>query len=146
MIGYSDQIEQLMQAANVMISKLGGLTTFEAFACRLPIVADATTAPMPQEAGAAEMIERRGAGVLLKNPVDIVPVIRRMVEDSPYYAGLRAAAAGLALPDSTQRIVEDYGVDSCAGDCCDGRRHRRRFSAHRDPLEDSRTCFPAPAT
>lgn len=106
-IGYSEQIEQLMQAANVMVSKLGGLTTFEAFACRLPIVADATTPPMPQEAGAAEMIEQRGAGVLLKHPADIVPVIRQMVEDSRYYAGLRAAAAGLALPDSTQRIVEE---------------------------------------
>ncbi|MEJ7710735.1 MAG: hypothetical protein WKF84_12920 [Pyrinomonadaceae bacterium] len=90
-----------------MISKLGGLTTFEAFACRLPIVADATTVPMPQEAGAAEMIERRGAGVLLRNPADIVPVVRRMVEDSRYYAGLRVAAAGLALPHSTQRIVEE---------------------------------------
>jgi UDP-N-acetylglucosamine:LPS N-acetylglucosamine transferase len=32
-----------MQSANVMISKLGGLTTFEALACRLPIIADATT-------------------------------------------------------------------------------------------------------
>src|SRR5215510_12988976 len=31
-IGYSEHIEQLMGAANVMISKLGGLTTFEAFA------------------------------------------------------------------------------------------------------------------
>ncbi|HYJ46998.1 MAG TPA: hypothetical protein VEV81_10325, partial [Pyrinomonadaceae bacterium] len=29
-IGYSEQIEQLMSAAHVMISKLGGLTTFEA--------------------------------------------------------------------------------------------------------------------
>src|SRR3712207_8539502 len=27
-IGYSDEIEKLMSAANVMISKLGGLTTF----------------------------------------------------------------------------------------------------------------------
>ncbi len=30
-IGYSDEIEKLMQSANVMISKLGGLTTFEAW-------------------------------------------------------------------------------------------------------------------
>jgi len=36
-IGYSDEVEQLMRAANVMISKLGGLTTFEALSCRLPI-------------------------------------------------------------------------------------------------------------
>ena len=44
-IGYSEHVEQLMSAANVMISKLGGLTTFEAFACRLPIIADAIPLP-----------------------------------------------------------------------------------------------------
>ena len=54
-----------MSAANVMISKLGGLTTFEAFACRLPIIADVTTEPMPQEAGAAKLLAKRGAGVLV---------------------------------------------------------------------------------
>ncbi len=106
-IGYSDQVEQLMQAANVMISKLGGLTTFEAFACRLPIIADATTPPMPQEAGAANMIQQRGAGVLLNHAHDIVPVVRRMVEDSKYYAGLRAATVGLTILGSTKRIVEE---------------------------------------
>ncbi|MBV8857944.1 MAG: hypothetical protein JOZ02_13500 [Acidobacteria bacterium] len=106
-IGYSEQVEQLMQAANVMVSKLGGLTTFEALACRVPIIADATTPPMPQESGAATMLARRGAGVLLKRAADIVPEVRRMVEDSRYYSNLRAATAGLALPDSTRRIVEE---------------------------------------
>ncbi|MGB8508667.1 MAG: glycosyltransferase, partial [Pyrinomonadaceae bacterium] len=55
-IGYSEHVEELMQAANVMISKLGGLTTFEALACRVPIIADAITPPMPQESGAATML------------------------------------------------------------------------------------------
>jgi processive 1,2-diacylglycerol beta-glucosyltransferase len=109
-IGYSEQVEQLMQAANVMVSKLGGLTTFEALACRVPIIADATTPPMPQESGAATMLARRGAGVLLKHAGDIVPVVRRMVEDSRYYASLRAAAANLARPDATRRIVEEIAA------------------------------------
>ncbi|HEY0377041.1 MAG TPA: glycosyltransferase [Pyrinomonadaceae bacterium] len=106
-IGYSENIEQLMSAANVMVSKLGGLTTFEAFACRVPIIADATTAPMPQEAGAASLIERRGAGVLLSRTVDIVPVVRRMLEDSKHYAAMRAATLGLAIPNATRYIVEE---------------------------------------
>ncbi|HEY0173681.1 MAG TPA: hypothetical protein VGB98_21895 [Pyrinomonadaceae bacterium] len=106
-IGYSEQVEQLMHAANVMVSKLGGLTTFEALACRVPIIADATTPPMPQESGAATWLAKRGAGVMLERAVDIVPVVRRMVEDSRYYASLRAATAGLALPDATRRIVEE---------------------------------------
>ncbi|HZH90973.1 MAG TPA: hypothetical protein VEX70_10210 [Pyrinomonadaceae bacterium] len=106
-IGYSEHVEQLMQAANVMISKLGGLTTFEALACRVPIIADATTAPMPQEAGAGTLIAKRGAGVLLERAADIVPAVRRMAEDTRYYAAMRAATAGLAIPHSTRRIVEE---------------------------------------
>ena len=106
-IGYSEHVEQLMGAANVMISKLGGLTTFEAFSCRLPIIADATTQPMPQEAGAARLIVKRGAGVLLERATDIVPVIKRMVEDTAHYSALRAATVGLAIPNATRHIVEE---------------------------------------
>ena len=109
-IGYSEQVEQLMSAANVMISKLGGLTTFEAMACRLPVIADATTPPMPQEAGAANLIVRRGAGILLERSIDIVPVVRRMMEDTKHYAAMRAATVGLAIPNSTRRIVEEIAA------------------------------------
>ena len=90
-----------------MISKLGGLTTFEALACRVPIIADAITTPMPQEAGAGNMIVRRGAGILLKSAADVVPVVRRMVDDSKHYAALRAATMGIAIPNATRYIVEE---------------------------------------
>jgi UDP-N-acetylglucosamine:LPS N-acetylglucosamine transferase len=106
-IGYSDEIEQLMSAANVMISKLGGLTTFEALACRVPIIADVITEPMPQEKGTAKLIAQRGAGVMLKHAKDIVPVLRRMMEDELHYSRMRAATAALAIPNSTQYIVEE---------------------------------------
>lgn len=109
-IGYSDEVEKLMSAANVMISKLGGLTTFEALACRLPIIADVITDPMPQEAGAASLIENRGAGVLLKRSTDIVPVVRRMLEDQIHYSSLRAATIGLGVPNSTRQIVEEIAA------------------------------------
>ena len=109
-IGYSEHVEQLMQAANVMISKLGGLTTFEALACRVPIIADVTTPPMPQESGAGNLLAKRGAGVLLRQANDIVPVVRRMVEDARYHAAMCAATAGMAIPNSTRRIVEEIAA------------------------------------
>lgn len=109
-IGYSDEIEQLMSAANVMISKLGGLTTFEALACRVPIIADVITDPMPQEAGTAKLIAQRGAGVMLNRASDVVNVVRRMMEDQVHYSRMRAATAGLALPNSTQYIVEEIAA------------------------------------
>ncbi len=109
-IGYSEHVEQLMGAANVMISKLGGLTTFEALACRLPIIADVITGSMPQEAGAANLIVKRGAGVLLERASDIVPVIRRMVEDTAHYSAMRAATVGLVIPNATWKIVEEIAA------------------------------------
>ncbi|MGB7068613.1 MAG: glycosyltransferase [Pyrinomonadaceae bacterium] len=106
-IGYSDEVEKLMQSANVMVSKIGGLTTFEALACRLPIIADAITPPMPQEAGTVSLLERRGAGIRLKRSSDIVPTIRELVGDSVRYAEMKAATACLSLPNSTEMIIRE---------------------------------------
>ena len=109
-IGYSDDIEKLMQSANIMISKLGGLTTFEALACRLPIIADATTPPMPQEAGTVNMIARRGAGILLKKASDIIPTIQSLLGDSKKYADMKAATIDLSAPNSTEMIIREIAA------------------------------------
>jgi UDP-N-acetylglucosamine:LPS N-acetylglucosamine transferase len=93
-----------------MISKLGGLTTFEALACRLPIIADATTPPMPQEAGTVSLIERRGAGILLRNPADIVPTIQHLMTDHGSYRRMKAATAGMTIPNSTESIVREINA------------------------------------
>jgi len=106
-IGYSEEVEQLMRAANVMISKLGGLTTFEALNCRVPIIADTITEPMPQEASTVKSIVKGGAAVMLQRASDIVPIVHRMVEDSKHYAALRAATITIAIPNATRRIVEE---------------------------------------
>jgi len=109
-IGYSDEIEKLMQTANVMISKLGGLTTFEALACRLPLIADATTPPMPQEAGTVNLVAKRGAGILLEKASDIVPTIQSLISDSKKYAEMKAATVGLSIPNSTQNIIREINA------------------------------------
>jgi UDP-N-acetylglucosamine:LPS N-acetylglucosamine transferase len=90
-----------------MISKLGGLTTFEALSCRLPIIADVTTDPMPQEAGTVKLIAKSGAAVMLQRASDVVPVVNRMIADSKHYAALRAATITVAIPNATKRIVEE---------------------------------------
>ena len=109
-IGYSDEIEKLMHSANVMVSKLGGLTTFEALACHLPIIADATTPPMPQEAGTVNLLAKRGAGILLNKTTDIVPAIQSLLSDSKKYAEMKAATAGLSIPNSTQNIIREINA------------------------------------
>jgi processive 1,2-diacylglycerol beta-glucosyltransferase len=109
-IGYSDEIEKLMQSANVMVSKLGGLTTFEALACRLPIIADITTPPMPQEAGTVKLLANRGAGILLERSTDIVETVRSLSEDPKKYLALKNATATMSVPNSTERIVREIAA------------------------------------
>src|SRR5437588_12109174 len=83
-IGYSEEVEQLMRAANVMISKLGGLTTFEALSCRVPIIADTITEPMPQEASTVKSIVNGGAAVMLQHASERLPIVSRMIDDSKH--------------------------------------------------------------
>lgn len=106
-IGYTGAMEKLMGAADVMISKLGGLTTFEALASRLPIIADTTTPPMPQESQTASLISRYKAGVLLERAADVVPVVRRLIHEPAQLVSMRTAASRLAIPDATKRIVDE---------------------------------------
>jgi UDP-N-acetylglucosamine:LPS N-acetylglucosamine transferase len=106
-IGYTTAMEKLMNAADVMVSKLGGLTTFEALATRLPIIADTTTPPMPQESQTGRLISLHNAGVLLERAGDIAPVIRRLLSDPAEHAAMRLAASRIAIPDATKRIVEE---------------------------------------
>jgi processive 1,2-diacylglycerol beta-glucosyltransferase len=106
-LGYTDAMEKVMRAADVMVSKLGGLTTFEALASRLPIIADATTRPMPQESQTADLVARHQAGVLLRRAGDIVPTVRELLGDPARHAVMRLAAARLATPDATRRIVHE---------------------------------------
>jgi UDP-N-acetylglucosamine:LPS N-acetylglucosamine transferase len=106
-VGYTDQMERLMGAANVMVSKLGGLTTFEALACKLPILGDAVTRPMPQEERTGIMLENAGAAVMLTHVGDLVPAVERLATDQDAYRSLRRAAGALGIPDATKRIVHE---------------------------------------
>jgi hypothetical protein len=62
---------------------------------------------MPQEAGTVTLILKHGAGIVLRKAADIVPEIRRMVEDKAHYAAMRSATMALAIPDATRHIVEE---------------------------------------
>ena len=115
-IGYSDDIEKIMQSANVMISKLGGLTTFEALSCHLPIIADVTTPPMPQERGTVSLVSKKGAGILLNRAGDIVPTIKTLATDHVRYSELKDATRHLVVPDSTKRIINEITALLPAGE------------------------------
>ena len=47
---------------------------------------------------------------MLRRSIDIVPVVRRMMEDEVHYSRMRAATVALAIPNSTRHIVEEIAA------------------------------------
>jgi UDP-N-acetylglucosamine:LPS N-acetylglucosamine transferase len=73
----------------------------------LPIIADITTPPMPQEAGTVKLLVNRGAGILLERSSDIVATIRSLSDDPLKYSALKAATASMSVPNSTELIIHE---------------------------------------
>ena len=106
-LGSCDSLHHYMNASDVMVSKFGGLTTFEALASGLPIIGDNLTLPMPQEAHTSSFIDTSGAGLLLNRPTDLIPMLQRLQSQPDEHQALRAAALKAGRPGASQRIAED---------------------------------------
>lgn len=106
-LGYTPQIECLMNVSDIMVSKMGGLTTFEALSCRLPIIADTVTPPMPQELQTVSFLGSTGAALMLKEPNQIVPMVRSLLESPGQYQSLREAAGFHGRPGASDQIALD---------------------------------------
>lgn len=72
---FHDRMSDLMKACDLMVTKAGGLTTFQAVASRLPLVIDCITEPMPQERGTVDILVDSGLAMRLENPADIVDIV-----------------------------------------------------------------------
>jgi processive 1,2-diacylglycerol beta-glucosyltransferase len=95
-LGWTDNIHEWMVAADVLVSKPGGSTLMEAAACSLPMLA---FDPLPgNEVRTCARIEKWGAGVWVKRPVDLAPTIERLLTYPEELLELRAKALALARP------------------------------------------------
>jgi UDP-N-acetylglucosamine:LPS N-acetylglucosamine transferase len=83
---FHDKLADVMAASDLMVTKAGGLTTFEAIARRLPMAIDTITAPMPQELGTAEILVKEGLAKHLRKADDIVGIIETMVSREEFSA------------------------------------------------------------
>lgn len=75
---FYDSMAVVMNACDLMVTKAGGLTTFEAIARRLPIAFDTITEPMPQERGTIDILLEQGLAHAVRNPEDIVPIVESL--------------------------------------------------------------------
>lgn len=96
---------QFMHAADLIISKAGGLTVTEALACGLPLLlVDVTPG---QEEGNAAYIVDRGAGDLAENPVGALETLYHWLNRENRLLNERAAvSASLGRPRSAYTIAD----------------------------------------
>jgi len=67
-----------MSACDLLITKGGGLTTFEAIARRLPMALDLLTEPMPQEAGTVNMLIETNLAKPFKKVEELLPIVESL--------------------------------------------------------------------
>ncbi len=72
---FHDRMSDLMANVDLMISKAGGLTSFEAIARKLPMAIDMITNPMPQELGTVGLLVDNKLAYPIKRPNDIVSIV-----------------------------------------------------------------------
>lgn len=102
--GFVDFMADLMEAADVMIAKSGGLTTAESLAKGIPMI---VTAPIPgQELYNSEYLKRHHAAFFAEGPLEIKMIIQNLLERPEMLAIKKEAIMKLAKPDSAARMAE----------------------------------------
>jgi len=99
-LGWIDNVQEWMVASDLMISKPGGGTLNEGIACGLPMLA---FNPLPgNEERTCRWIEKWGAGIWIKKPGDIAPILTSLLTDRLQLEGLRNRVRALARPHSAR--------------------------------------------
>jgi processive 1,2-diacylglycerol beta-glucosyltransferase len=95
-LGWVDNMHEWMVTSDLMISKPGGGTLTEGFACGLPMLA---FDPLPgNEERTCRWIEKWGAGIWIKRPQELAPKIESLLAVPAPLAALRHKAGELARP------------------------------------------------
>lgn len=103
-LGYTRRVPELMGAADLLVSKPGGLTSAEALASRLPMCC---VAPLPgQEERNLDFLRREGVLVSAAEARDLTLEIKRLRDQRSRLEAMRRAAAGLACPDAAHAVAD----------------------------------------
>ncbi len=101
--GFVDDMPLLMAAADLAVTKPGGLTTSEALAASLPL-ALITPYPLQEEANASVLLEQ-GCAVRVEPLTTFGHKLRRLLEEPSRLGAMREAAARLAHPDAAKQVA-----------------------------------------
>lgn len=100
--GFVDNIDVLMDAADCIITKPGGLTSSEALAKGIPMI---LSYPIPgQEERNVEFLVNNGAAMYTSDTYHIDEAVYQLFSSPSRVSGLKAAMSELANPNSTEDI------------------------------------------
>lgn len=106
--GFVENMPDLMNAADVILTKAGPGTISEAFIAGLPII---LYSKMPgQEDGNVDYVVEKGAGVWAPYPEKVVATLRYWLDHPDVFIQVSSTSKSLAKPDASkdiaQRIIE----------------------------------------
>lgn len=103
-IGFTDQINELMAVADIVLSKPGGLTTSEVLARG---AAMAIVNPIPgQESRNSDFLLENGAAIKINNPSTLPLKLMQLLKDKDRLATLKANALRLSRPRAAFDVAE----------------------------------------
>jgi len=102
-LGWTNEVAALMQAATFLVTKPGGLTISEAALCSLPVVFF-DTIPGAEFVNARRMVDA-GAAVIARGPAETAGVIVSLLQDDQSIAAMALRANKLARPTARRDIA-----------------------------------------
>jgi processive 1,2-diacylglycerol beta-glucosyltransferase len=115
-LGFSQEVDVLLEACDAVVGKAGGLTCSEALIKRAPLV---IFKPTPgQEVRNARFLVSAGAAVLAESVEDVAATLAHWFADPAARERVREAQARIARPDAAEaiarRVLGDIGAARAA--------------------------------
>lgn len=102
--GFVENMPDLMNAADIIMTKAGPGTISEAFIAGLPII---LYSKMPgQEDGNVDFVVDQGAGVWAPDPEDVVATLRYWLNNPEVLQEIATTSKNLARPDASKDIAQ----------------------------------------
>lgn len=103
LLGFVDNINELMEVTDIIVTKPGGITTAEALTKELPMV---IVKPIPgQEANNTAYLIEKGAAVKIDEPKGINLLIEDLLSNPDKLEGMRKSARLISKPNSSTDIA-----------------------------------------
>jgi len=103
-LGYVGDVRRLMAAADILVTKAGGMTLAEAIAAETPVLVYGS---LPgQERRNERFVARSGMALVARSPRQLAHALGRALGEPELLERMRLRMARLARRDATRRIVE----------------------------------------